>query len=129
MPQQYARPVQQPVNTAQQPLNAQQQSAFVRPQQTAGNAGTQPAQGAWQTPVNPYARPASQLYMVNDESGSIAQTAREEQKKTANPYARPIAPVSQQTAPTSAQPAAENTQPQRRTRMQRYHDAGGESQE
>ncbi len=123
-PNQYAR-------SAQQPVNAAQPSPYARPQQpVSGQQPVSPAQSAPavqpQAPVNPYARPAQPAPIVNPYAAAAATEAvkADEPKPAANPYARPIAPVSQQAAQNSAQ-SASSDRPQRRTRMQRYHDAGG----
>ncbi len=110
-PQQRPAAPQQPVNTMPQ----QTAGTYARPQQPVSPA--QPQQTA-----NPYSRPAQPAPIINPYAGATAESKSTAAQPTANPYARPIAPVGQQASENASETAAP-----RRTRMQRYHDAGGDS--
>ena len=121
-PQRPGQPQQRPAQSPYaRPVNGQQpqNGAYAGTQKPAGS--TQPQQTA-----NPYARPAQPAPIVNPYAAPAASTeAKPATQQTANPYARPVAPATRQPQ-ASAGPEGSAGSAQRRSRMQRYHDANSD---
>ena len=111
------RPTQPTASRPQQP-QANPYGRPAAPQQPQANPYSRPS-APQQSAANPYARPQTPSAPIANPYAAPTAPA----SQTANPYARPITPPSQ-TAPSGDAQNSGSTAAPRRSRMQRYHDAG-----